>query len=162
MQKINKIILTSLLSVMVFGRFVYAETPLDTNNVPVDNNVSNIQQEEFVKIMQDNLSFEKEKRQLLNEVALEKLRSELKKLRGTASVPVMPAMKETETIRDRPEVRHPYVVLVSQIGGLTRILVSDGGNKYYLSRGERFSSGGKNYMLTMNSAGKYQVKEYHQ
>lgn len=158
----QKIILTSLMVFFVGGQLAYAEVPALIDSIPVDENKANLQQEEFLKIMQDKLSFEKEKRQLVNEVALEKLRSELKKLRGTATSPVMPAMNETETKAPRPEVSRPYVVLVSKIGGLTRVLVSNGGSKYFLSRGERFHSGGKNYVLTMDSTGKYQVKENQQ
>lgn len=152
----QKIILTSLFAIMMGGNFAYAEIPSD-NNSAVDENKPNMQQEELVKIMEENISFEKEKRQLINEVALEKLRSELKKLRGTAVTPVMPAM--TETTVNRKEVSKPYVILVSKIGGLTRVLVSADGNKYYLSEGERFSSAGKNYVLMKNSTGKYQVNE---
>ncbi|EDU9604345.1 hypothetical protein YT03_000337 [Salmonella enterica subsp. enterica] len=154
----QKIILASLLLFILFGQTAYAESSSEIGNIPDNQNKSNIQQDEFTKIMQDNISFEKEKRQLVNEVALEKLRSELKKLRGTATSPAIPTMTENSTVR--PEASHPYVILVSKIGGLTRILVSDGGNKYYLSAGERFSSGGKSYVLNMNSAGKYYVKEY--
>lgn len=154
----QKIILTTLLMLNISAGIAYAELPSKISVAPIDENKSNVQQEEFIKIMQDNLSFEKEKRQLVNEVALEKLRSELKKLRGTASSPAMPAITETKPTRE--EVSHPHVVLVSKIGGLTRVLVSAGGNKFYLSAGERFSSGGKNYVLTMNSAGKYLVKEH--
>lgn len=153
----QKIILASLF-VFAFGsRLAYAEVPLAIDNSPADENKANIQQDEFIKIMQDNLFFEKEKRQLANEVALEKLRSELKKLRGTGTSPVMPTMTEAKT--PVVEVSHPYVVLVTKIGGLTRVLVSDGGNKHYLTVGEHFSAGGKSYELTTDSKGKYQVKE---
>ncbi|EBF4234770.1 hypothetical protein I3F86_002207 [Salmonella enterica] len=153
----QKIILASLIVFAFGGRLAYAEAPLATDNSPADENQANMQQDEFVKIMQDNLFFEKEKRQLANEVALEKLRSELKKLRGTGTSPVMPTM--TETKAPAVEVSHPYVVLVTKIGGLTRVLVSDGRNKHYLSVGEHFSSGGKSYVLTTEGKGKYQVKE---
>jgi len=156
----QKIILASLLLFILGGHTtVYAESSSEINNISDNMNKSNMQQDEFIKIMQDNLSFEKEKRQLVNEVALEKLRSELKKLRGTTTSPIIPEMTENKNVR--AEASHPYVVLVSKIGGLTRVLVSDGGNKHYLSAGEHFSSGGKNYILDINSAGKYQVKESH-
>lgn len=156
----QKIILTTLLVFTVGGQLAYAEAPPIMDNTPADENKANVQQDEFVKMMQDNIFFEKEKRQLANEVALEKLRSELKKLRGTGTSPVMPVMPETKL--PRVEVPHPYVVLVTKIGGLTRVMVSAGGNKHYLSVGERFSSGGKNYTLTTDGKGKYQVKESRQ
>ncbi|AID26928.1 hypothetical protein [Salmonella bongori] len=159
----QKIILTSLLVFFIGGQIASAEvspaTP-EIKDASVDGDNSNVQQDEFIKIMEDNLYFEKQKRQLVNEVALEKLRSELKKLRGTATSPVMPAM--TETSAPREVVSKPNVILVSKIGGLTKVLVSEGGSKHYLSRGERFSSGGKNYILIMDSAGRYQVKEHQQ
>ncbi|EED3619795.1 hypothetical protein ER69_00735 [Salmonella enterica subsp. enterica serovar Newport] len=154
----QKIILTALILFILGGHTAYAESSSEINNIPDNMSKPNMQQDEFIKIMQENLSFEKEKRQLVNEVALEKLRSELKKLRGTTTSTVIPEMTENKTVR--AEASHPYVVLVSKIGGLTRVLVSDSGNKYYLSVGEHFSSGGKNYILNMNNAGKYQVKEY--
>lgn len=53
-------------------------TTPEIKDASVDGDNSNAQQDEFVKIMEDNLYFEKQKRQLVNEVALEKLRSELK------------------------------------------------------------------------------------
>ncbi|EDR9849094.1 hypothetical protein KAK45_003176 [Salmonella enterica] len=156
----QKIILTSLLLFITSGGLTYAESESKMNPLTVDGNKPNVQQDEMIKMMQDSLSFEKEKRQLVNEVALEKLRSELKKLRGTTTSPVMPALTEAKPVR--VEVSRPYVILVSKIGGLTRVLVSDGGNKYYLTDGERFSSNGKNYILTTDSSGKYYVKEHQQ
>ncbi|EBS1326924.1 hypothetical protein CRQ31_05595 [Salmonella enterica subsp. enterica serovar Worthington] len=153
----QKIILVFLLLFTMNGRFVYATTEPTINIASVNENEANIQQEELVDIMKDNFSFEKEKRQLVNELALEKLKNELKKLRGTAIPTDMPVM--TESTISHTEVTHPYVVLVSKIGGLTRILVSAEGHKHYLSAGDIFSSGGKEYILTMDSMGKYLVKE---
>ncbi|WP_336285839.1 hypothetical protein [Citrobacter arsenatis] len=149
----QKVIMVSLLVFIIGGRLVYAEVPQVINE-----NKPNIQQDEFLRVMEDNLSFEKEKRQLVNEVALEKLRSELKKLRGTTTSPVMPVATDKNDIRE--EFSQPTVILVSKIGGLTRVLVSAAGDKLYLSKGERFSSGGKNYILEMDGTGKYQVKEH--
>lgn len=153
----QKIILASLFLFIMVGRFVYATTEPGINIASINKNEVNIQQEELIDIMKENISFEKEKRQLVNELALEKLKNELKKLRGTAIPTDMPVM--TESTISHTEVTHPYVVLVSQIGGLTRILVSAEGNKHYLSAGDILSSGGKEYILTMDSMGKYQVKE---
>lgn len=77
----QKIILTSLLVFFIGGQIASAEvspaTP-EIKDASVDGDNSNVQQDEFIKIMEDNLYFEKQKRQLVNEVALEKLRSELK------------------------------------------------------------------------------------
>ncbi|EBW3355068.1 hypothetical protein DPD80_27030, partial [Salmonella enterica subsp. enterica serovar Muenchen] len=49
-------------------------------------------QEQIVRALQDDITFERQKRQLSNELALEKLRAELQKVRGeNAPAVTMPA-----------------------------------------------------------------------
>lgn len=115
-------------------------------------------QDQLVKSLQDDIAFERQKRQLSNELALEKLRAELQKVRGESTpTTIMPVTPPTVTqkiekpfIPSIPQVRTvapPSVVLVSQVAGVTRVGVSINGQIQLVGRHEIFSANGRKYQL---------------
>ncbi|HED0202385.1 TPA: lngG [Salmonella enterica subsp. enterica serovar Orientalis] len=105
--------------------------------------------------MQDDIVFERQKRQLSNELALEKLRAELQKVRGentpAVTMPVSPPPVAIP-VRDEssahvPLAAPPSVVLVSQVAGISRVGVSVNGHLQLVGRNEKFPANGKKYEL---------------
>ncbi|ECW0088146.1 lngG [Salmonella enterica subsp. enterica] len=111
----------------------------------------------MVRALQDDIVFERQKRQLSNELALEKLRAELQKVRGEntpavtmpASPPpvAMPVRNETPSNVVVPQAAPPSVVLVSQVAGVSRVGVSVNGQLRLVGRHETFPANGKKYRL---------------
>lgn len=125
-------------------------------------------QEQIVSALQDNITFERQKRQLSNELALEKLRAELQKVRGE-NAPVVATMPSTppsvsSPVRDEspvpvPRVAPPSVVLISQVAGVSRVGVSVNGQLQFISRNEKFSANGKRYRLVPAKDNQLTVRE---
>ncbi len=121
----------------------------------VNNSTADIQnqavQDRLAAIVEDDYAFEKARRELANEVELEKMRSELRKLRGEdrkAPQPVAPAASKAEPQQQSVQtIIMPHVVLEAQIGGAQRTAVTDGDTLRYVRAGEVFSMGGHNYKL---------------
>ncbi|EAO2872877.1 lngG [Salmonella enterica subsp. enterica] len=113
-------------------------------------------QDQIVRALQDDIVFERQKRQLSNELALEKLRAELQKVRGeggpaVTTMPVAPP-PVAMPVRDEPTVpvmqaAPPTVVLVSQVAGVSRVGVSVNGQLRFVGRNETFPANGKKYRL---------------
>ncbi|KNC12229.1 hypothetical protein AC791_02510 [Klebsiella sp. RIT-PI-d] len=120
------------------------------NNSAADNQTQAVQ-DRLAAIVEDDYEFEKARRELANEVELEKMRSELRKLRGEdrkAPQPVAPAASEAEPQQQSVQtIIMPRVVLEAQIGGAQRTAVTDGDTLRYVRAGEVFSMGGHNYKL---------------
>ncbi|HFD8837120.1 TPA: lngG [Salmonella enterica] len=125
-------------------------------------------QEQIVRALQDDITFERQKRQLSNELALEKLRAELQKVRGenapaVATMPVAPPV--ATPVRDEtpaPVSRRsapPSVVLVSQVAGVSRVGISVNGQLQFVSRSEKFSANGKQYRLVPAKNNQFIVRE---
>ncbi|ECG5644061.1 lngG [Salmonella enterica subsp. enterica serovar Poona] len=156
MQKINV-----FLPLLILTSFYLQAAPADTAATvpqpavaaaPPDTTTAG--QEQIVSALQDNITFERQKRQLSNELALEKLRAELQKVRGenapvVATMPVAPPV--ATPVRDESPVPRravpPSVVLVSQVAGVSRVGVSVNGQLQFVSRNEKFSANGKQYRL---------------
>ncbi|ECH6755568.1 TPA: lngG [Salmonella enterica] len=125
-------------------------------------------QEQIVRALQDDITFERQKRQLSNELALEKLRAELQKVRGE-NAPVVATMPATlpsvsTPVRDEspvpvPRAAPPSVVLVSQVAGVSRVGVSVNGKLQFVSRNEKFSANGKRYRLVPAKNNQFIVRE---
>lgn len=124
-------------------------------------------QEQIVHALQDDIVFERQKRQLSNELALEKLRSELQKVRdeqrpsfrddGGATMPAQ--MPDGD---NPPSVSYgaaPSVVLVSQVAGVSRVAVSVNGELRFFSPRETISANGKQYRLVPVKNGLLTVRE---
>ncbi|EBS4373284.1 hypothetical protein DQD18_15055 [Salmonella enterica subsp. enterica serovar Oranienburg] len=125
-------------------------------------------QDQIVRALQDDIVFEREKRQLSNELALEKLRAELLKVRGdsapavvmpSAPPPVAMPVEQSGGVTETPRAVPPSVVLVSQVAGVSRVAVSVSGQLRFISRNEVFSANGKKYRLVPSGNSHLMVRE---
>ncbi|EDM3692342.1 lngG [Salmonella enterica subsp. enterica serovar Infantis] len=124
-------------------------------------------QEQIVRALQDDIAFEQQKRQLSNELALEKLRAELQKVRGenapaVTSMPVAPPV--ATPVHDEPvapvsRAAPPLVVLISQVAGVSRVGVSVNGQLQFVGRHETFPANGKRYRLVLAKNNQLTVRE---
>ncbi len=124
-------------------------------------------QEQIVRALQDDIAFEQQKRQLSNELALEKLRAELQKVRGenapaVTSMPVAPPV--ATPVHDEPvapvsRAAPPSVVLISQVAGVSRVGVSVSGQLQFVGRHETFPANGKRYRLVPAKNNQLTVRE---
>ncbi|EFT4510244.1 lngG [Salmonella enterica subsp. enterica serovar Stanley] len=170
MQKIN-----IFLPLLILTSFYLQAAPADTAAAvpqpagavtPPDTATAG--QEQIVRALQDDITFERQKRQLSNELALEKLRAELQKVRGenAPAVATMPATLPSVStpVRDEspvpvPRAAPPSVVLVSQVAGVSRVGVSVNGQLQFVSRNEKFSANGKRYRLVPAKNNQFIVRE---
>ncbi|HAG2284918.1 TPA: hypothetical protein G8W61_005328 [Salmonella enterica] len=112
-------------------------------------------QDQIVRALQDDIVFERQKRQLSNELALEKLRAELQKVRGESrpavTMPVTPPSVAMPVREEQhvsvPQAAPPTVVLVSQVAGVSRVGISVNGQLRFVGRQEKFAANGKKYQL---------------
>ncbi|EJI0485789.1 lngG [Salmonella enterica] len=171
MQKIN-IILPAL-----FLASFYLQAAQETSTVSIPQPTAGMAtqdvppvtagQEQIVRALQDDISFEQQKRQLSNELALEKLRAELQKVRGenapaVTSMPVAPPV--ATPLHDEPAVpvsraAPPSVVLISQVAGVSRVGVSVNGQLQFVGRHGTFSANGKRYRLVPAKNNQLTVRE---
>ncbi|EJA5030353.1 lngG [Salmonella enterica] len=124
-------------------------------------------QEQIVRALQDDIAFEQQKRQLSNELALEKLRAELQKVRGenapaVTSMPVAPPV--ATPVHDEPvapvsRAAPPSVVLISQVAGVSRVGVSVNGQLQFVGCHETFPANGKRYRLVPAKNNQLTVRE---
>lgn len=167
MQKIN--IILPLLILTSFYLQAATETAVNNTQVSVPQQDASVTppaaavstqvtagQDQIVRALQDDIVFERQKRQLSNELALEKLRAELQKVRGegapaVTTMPVAP-LPAAMPVRDEPsapvmQAAPPTVVLVSQVAGVSRVGVSVNGQIRFVGRHETFPANGKKYRL---------------
>lgn len=122
--------------------------PADAASSPIQNHV--------VQLMEKDFSFETQYRELNNQLALEKLRSELRKLRGgttsSGPAPTMDLAAEGSDVSDEsaqagasaPALR---ALLISEIAGQKRVAISgEGGAVKMVPLNKRFSYGGHEYI----------------
>lgn len=180
MQKIN--IILAALFLTSFSLKASAETLVNNTSAPVPQQADpvvqpdvptapappTVGQEQIVRALQDDITFERQKRQLSNELALEKLRAELQKVRGenapvAVTMPVAPP-PVTAPVRDdapapAPYVAPPSVVLVSQVAGVSRVGVSVNGQMQFVKRQGTFIANGKMYRLVPEKNNQLIVRE---
>ena len=126
-------------------------------------------QEQLEQLVEDDYAFQSAKRKLENEVALEKMRSEIRKLRGedkkapaSPAAPVRKAEPETNAKLSVPVATAlPHVVLESVIGGRARVaIVNHSGDQLrYAAPGEMFSMDGLQYILKKDKEAGLKVEE---
>lgn len=126
-------------------------------------------QEQFEQLVEDDYAFQSAKRKLENEVALEKMRSEIRKLRGedkkapaSPAAPVRKAEPETNAKLLAPvSTALPHVVLESVIGGRARVaIVNHSGDQLrYAAPGEMFSMDGLQYILKKDKEAGLKIEE---
>ncbi|EBI1835102.1 lngG [Salmonella enterica subsp. enterica] len=178
MQKIN--IILPALFLASFYLQAAQETPVNAIPAPVPQQTGTVTppdaaestspvtagQEQIVRALQDDIVFERQKRQLSNELALEKLRAELQKVRGentpAVTMPVAPPPVVMPAHEDSPPVIRaplPQVVLVSQVAGISRVGVLVNGQLQFVGRNGTFSVNGKRYHLVPEKNNKLIVRE---
>lgn len=108
------------------------------------------------EMVEEDYNYEKARRQLKSELEMEKMRSEIRKLRGEGknkqvTPAVAPASAENATEeKNKPSqpIPSPRVVFDSQIGGLSRVAIVSGDNLKYVKPGEIFAVDGYNFRLS--------------
>ena len=122
---------------------------------PAEGAVSPMQNH-VVQLMEKDFSFESQYRELNNQLALEKLRSELRKLRGgtvaSGPAPAAPLAAADNNVDDEPAepgTSAPALraLLISEIAGQKRVAISgEGGAVKMVPLNKRFSYGGYEYI----------------
>lgn len=146
-----------------------ANAPLESSPPLAESPVPMTMQEQLQQLVEDDYAFQSAKRKLENEVALEKMRSEIRKLRGedkkASAIPVAPVRKaEPESNAKQPASAPavmPHVVLESVIGGRARVAISNnsGDQLRYAAPGETFSMDGQQYMLKRDKRAGLKIEE---
>ncbi|HAP2314306.1 TPA: lngG [Escherichia coli] len=126
--------------------------------------VTSTGQEQIIQMLEDDLNFETQRKQLSNELALEKLRLELNKLKSESQPVLQPSQSASleQKIDGKPVsvVQAPAIVLVSEVAGLSRILVKDGDKVNLYHPSETFiANNGNKYKFTSHSGAKFILKE---
>lgn len=151
MQKVTLLLFAMLFSVSC--AFAEMSEPTDAGGAvaAADQEEKSVSQKQIIQLMESDITFEREKRQLSNEVALEKLRAELKKVRSDSEPAMM--MSNTPEAASAPSIRmaEPQVLATSRVGGVSKVAVSVGNRIILVDRNEVFDIEGKKYQLQTNS-----------
>ncbi|AGB76589.1 hypothetical protein D782_0526 [Enterobacteriaceae bacterium strain FGI 57] len=127
--------------------------------------------QEFLKeVVENDFAYQLKSRQLEQEVELEKMRSEIRKLRGEDKIPVAaaPQPQQAAPQTDAPKVPEskipenlPFVLLESEIAGTARVAVTnnDRSKLMYVRPGDRFEMGGVHYQLVRDKKNGLLVKD---
>ena len=126
-------------------------------------------QEHIIQMMQNDITFDAQKRELSNELELEKIRSEINKLKEDnepisvepvrapeVAEPVQPDVQPVETVE---AVALPKVVLVSEIAGVSRVAVSSGDGVKMVRLNEKFTQEGHQFIVSNSGRGMPTVRE---
>lgn len=120
-------------------------------------------QQHIQKMVEEDYAWEAQKRVVANELELERMKSEIRKLRGEASVrPTAQPVSLPEEVSTAPtSSAPPHILLESRIGGLSRVAVSsaDGSSLRYVTPGERFMLDGRQYQLVRGKSTGLSIKE---
>jgi len=123
-------------------------------------------QEHIIQMMQNDITFDAQKRELSNELELEKIRSEINKLKEDnepisvepvrAPESVQPDVQPVETVE---AVALPKVVLVSEIAGVSRVAVSSVDGVKMVRLNEKFTQEGHQFIVSNYVRGMPTVRE---
>ena len=126
-------------------------------------------QEHIIQMMQNDITFDAQKRELSNELELEKIRSEINKLKEDnepisvepvrapeVAESVQPDVQRIETVE---AVALPKVVLVSEIAGVSRVAVSSGDGVKMVRLNEKFTQEGHQFIVSNSGRGMPTVRE---
>ncbi|ADO47282.1 hypothetical protein [[Enterobacter] lignolyticus] len=121
-------------------------------------------QEQIVRLLEEDFNFEAQKRQLSNQLALEKLRNELNKLKADGQViPQLSSPAVTDSTAELKPViatEVPAILLISEVAGLPRILVKDGDNIKLRKPSDIFvADNAKKYKFVSQGSQKFLLKE---
>lgn len=129
-------------------------------------------QDHIQALVEQDYLYQSEYRKLQQQVELEKMLSEIRKLRGEDKIkaratptPVIEAKIKTEksapAVNTGNNIAKPHVVLESVIGGLSRVAIANqrGDTLLYVTPGNVFSMDGAQYILTKDRKNGLQIKE---
>lgn len=120
--------------------------------------------QEFLKeVVENDFEYQLKSRQLEQEVKLEKMRSEIRKLRGEDKKPVasVAPAQPAATQPDAPQAKEskipkelPFVLLESEIAGNARVAVTNNERSklMYVRPGDRFEMDGVQYQLVRDKS----------
>lgn len=120
--------------------------------------------QEFLKeVVENDFEYQLKSRQLEQEVKLEKMRSEIRKLRGEDKKPVasVATAQPAATQPDAPQAKEskipkelPFVLLESEIAGNARVAVTNNERSklMYVRPGDRFEMDGVQYQLVRDKS----------
>lgn len=119
-------------------------------------------QQHLQRMVEQDYAWETKKRELANELELEKLRSEIRKLRGEDNI--RPQNQPMPVLNAGPKQGGegmPHILLDSNIGGLSKIAVgsANGSDLLYVSPGENFTLNGRHYQLVSDRRSGLVIKE---
>lgn len=156
MQKINKSILSLLATLILFSANACAEDEIqsDTKETKYTEEQS-VDQDLLSEFLQKTVEYETEKRDLSNQLELEKIRFELAKVKaeirntsGNSNDDYLYDYNETQEPIKTIRIEKPKIILFSQIGGLNKFGIYSGGKTTFVSSNERFTdSSGKSYIV---------------
>ncbi|WP_434132418.1 hypothetical protein [Enterobacter cloacae] len=144
---------------------------LSNTNLEESQSSELMMQNHIQQLVEDDYRYQSELRKLKHQVEMEKMFSEIRKLRGedkvkSTSVPTLAPVREAVNVSEsKASVAEnsslPHVVLESVIGGLSRVAVINKGGEQllYVQPGETFTMDGKQYILTKDKKLGLQVKE---
>jgi len=120
-------------------------------------------QQHIQKMVEEDYAWEAKKREVANELELERMKSEIRKLCGEDKMPLMaqPASIPATVSATQSSSASPHILLESNIGGLSRVAVvsADGSDLRYVSPGEHFTLDGHQYQLVRDKSSGLTIKE---
>lgn len=121
-------------------------------------------QEQIIRMLEEDFNFESQRKQLSNQLALEKLRNELNKLRTDShpeqQIVVSASSDERKDNISAIAVEAPEIVLISEVAGVQRILVNDAGNIKLRTPADKFTANNnRHYKFVTKENKKYVLKE---
>ena len=139
---------------------------VSVNSVETVENTPTPVQEHIIQMMQDDISYDAKKRELSNELELEKIRSEINKLKeDNEPISVEPVRAPEVAEPVQPDVQTveavalPKVVLVSEIAGVSRVAVSYDDGVKMVRLNEKFSLEGHQFIVSHSGSGMPIVRE---
>ncbi|QLK62108.1 hypothetical protein GE278_15595 [Enterobacteriaceae bacterium Kacie_13] len=173
-----KLILSALLALSFVSQVADAEDNVPANAAsaksPQPEALPTPVQDHMIEMMQDDFSFENQKRVLSNELELEQLRAAIQKAKGISTPVAEPVIAATtqageaapESAPDENKMEEavalPKVLLVSEIAGISRVAVSDNDVVKLVKINEKFTMNGHQFLVYNTGQNMPSVKEVTQ
>ncbi|WP_313573207.1 hypothetical protein [Pseudescherichia sp.] len=131
--------------------------------MPAPTSDESAMQQHLQKMVEADYAWETKKRELSNELELEKMKSEIRKLRGEDKVRPVPVSDLTppDASSRAPSGGFPHILLESNIGGLLRVAVGSANENdlLYVAPGDNFTLDGRQYQLVRDKRSGLAIKE---
>lgn len=165
-----KVTLPVLLILGFVSSALNAETPTPVGGTPPKVGEMNALpapvQEHMIEMMQDDFSFQNEKRALSNQLELETLRSAIQKVKGIPlTVPEttvkMEMPREAAAVEKKIDTVTPLpkILLISEIGGISRVAISSDNVVKLVRANEKFTLNGHSFIVFNTSKNTPAIKE---